>query len=422
MTTSRRRFLAGISAATAASGFVSLSPLAPRFLAESAAWGAELSGAGQSGEKILVVVQLSGGNDGLNTVIPFRDDRYRANRPSLAQNAATLVKVNADLGLHTSLKGFGKLLDAKQLAIVQGVGYPNPNRSHFESMDIWHSCFTDKPGTKVDRSTGWLGRSLDQRKAAGQHDSALALHLGQEVQPLALAGHTVQCPSIRSFDQFRLDTAGNESRRQLIESSLRPARTVDNDLLKFISATSTSALEVSRRIESAAEKYQTTVKYPQSGLAEKMKQIAQLIDAGLTTRIYYVALDGFDTHSDQAGAHAALLEQLGGALAAFVDDLSAHGHADRVATLVFSEFGRRVKENASRGTDHGAAAPAFVVGTQVQAGILGMQPDLSDLDDGDLKFHTDFRCLYAALLQSWLGWPAETSLGETFKPYDLFVA
>jgi uncharacterized protein (DUF1501 family) len=415
MTTSRRRFLAAVTAASTASGLVSLSPLAPRFLTDSAAFGAE-----QKGEKILVVVQLSGGNDGLNTVIPFRDERYKAARPSLVQDASTIVKIGGDYGLHQSLGGFSKLLEAKQLAIVQGVGYPNPNRSHFESMDIWHTCQGSASG-KNARTSGWLGRSLDARQAAGQADSALGLHLGQEVQPLALAGQRVQCPSIRSLDQFRLDTGGSESRRQLIEDALRPARTLDNDLLKFVSARSTGALEVSRRIESAGQNYKTDVKYPASGLAEKLKQIAQLIDAGLETRIYYVALDGFDTHSDQAGAHAALLDQLGGGLAAFAEDLAGHGHLDRVATLVFSEFGRRVKENASRGTDHGAAAPVFVVGNKLRPGLLGKHPDLSNLDDGDLKHHTDFRSVYAALLQNWLGWNAEIGIGEAFKPYDLFA-
>jgi uncharacterized protein (DUF1501 family) len=418
MSTSRRRFLAAVSAASATSGLLSLSPLAPRFLTESAAWGAE-----QAGEKILVVVQLSGGNDGINTVVPYRDDRYIKARPSLVQGEGAVLKIGNDLGLHPNLRGFEKLLEAKQLAIVQGVGYPNPNRSHFESMDIWHTCRHDVPGAKVkpDRSTGWLGRSLDARKEAGNADSALALHLGQEVQPLALAGRLVQCPSIRSLDQFRLDTAGNQARRQLIESAISPARTVENDLLRFVSARSTGALEVSRRMESAGENYKTDVAYPQTGLAEKMKQIAQLIDAGLGTRIYYVALDGFDTHSDQAGAHAALLDQLGGALAAFAEDLGKHGHLDRVATLVFSEFGRRVKENASRGTDHGAAAPVFVVGSKVKPGLLGKHPDLSDLDDGDLKHHTDFRSIYAALLQNWLGWPIEAALAGKFKPYELFA-
>ncbi len=412
MQTTRRRFLASLSAAASVtSGFVSLSPLAPAFLTQSAALGAE-----QQGEKILVVVQLTGGNDGLNTVIPYRDDRYRQNRPSLAQSEAAVVKVGNDLGLHPSLAPFGKLLEANQLAILQGVGYPNPNRSHFESMDVWHTA-RNTPG---DRTTGWLGRSCDARITAGSADSSLAIHLGQEVQPLALLGREAQIPSIRSLEQFKLDTAGSEARRQLIEAALQPARGSENELLKFVSARSTGALEVSRRMEAAALNYKTSVNYPITGLAGKLKQIATLIEAGLNTRVYYVALDGFDTHADQAAAHAGLLAELSGALTAFQEDLTAQGHADRVATLVFSEFGRRVKENSSRGTDHGAAAPAFVLGNKVKSGILGKHPSLSDLDDGDLKFHTDFRGIYASLLHDWLGWSAEVGLGAEFKPVELF--
>jgi len=414
MTTSRRRFLAAVSAAASltTSGLVSLSPMAPAFLTDSAAWGAQ-----QPGERILVVVQLSGGNDGLNTVIPYGDERYRKNRPSLAQDPRAVVKLEGDLGLHPSLRSFEKLLEAKQLAIVQGVGYPNPNRSHFESMDIWHTARADLS----DRATGWLGRSLDARRTAGQADSTTALHLGHEAQPLALSAREVNSTSLRSLDQFRLDTAGSDLRRQQLEAAIRSVRTADSDLLKFVATRTTSALEVSRRIEAAARDYKTPVNYPGSPLAEKMKQIAQLIDAGLETRVYYVALDGFDTHSDQGGAHAALLEQLGSALAAFAEDLAGHGHLDRVATLVFSEFGRRVKENSSRGTDHGAAAPVFVMGSKVKSGLLGRHPDLSDLDDGDLKHHTDFRSLYAALLQNWLGWPLQPAAVEAFKPYELFA-
>jgi uncharacterized protein (DUF1501 family) len=173
---------------------------------------------------------------------------------------------------------------------------------------------------------------------------------------------------------------------------------------------------VSRRIESSAKDYKTPVTYPGTDLAQKLKQVAQLIDAGLATRVYYVAIDGFDTHSDQRDAHSGLLAQLGGALAAFAEDLQAHMHADRVLTLVFSEFGRRVEENASRGTDHGAAAPLFLVGNRVKTGLIGKHPRLDDLQDGDVKFHTDFRSVYAAVLEQWLGWPAAPILGEGFAP------
>jgi uncharacterized protein (DUF1501 family) len=413
-TTSRRRFLAAVSAAASATtaGLVSLSPTAPLFLSEAAAAAQE-----KTGEKVLVVVQLSGGNDGLNTVVPFRDELYRKSRPSLAQNASAVLKIDAEMGLHPNLKGLTKLLEQQQLAILQGVGYPNPNRSHFESMDIWHTARTDLQ----DRSAGWLGRCLDADKERFQPAPFPAvLHLGPEAQPLAVTSRDVPSPSIRSLQQFRLEPSGDASRRAEIEKASALPRSSENDLLKFIATRTTSALEVSRRLEAADQSYKTSVNYPGGGLAQRLRQIAQLIDAGLSTRVYYVALDGFDTHSDQAAAHAALLDQLGGALAAFAEDLQTHGHLDRVATLVFSEFGRRVKENSSRGTDHGAAAPVFVVGSQVQSGLLGKQPNLADLDDGDVKFHIDFRSIYATLLNDWLEWPVEASLGAKFEPYPLF--
>jgi uncharacterized protein (DUF1501 family) len=409
MSLTRRRFLADVSAATATAGLVSLAANTPLFVAESAAAGAE-----QKGDSILVVVQLSGGNDGINTVIPYANELYKKARPSLVQDAATVIKLKDDLGLHTSLKGFGKLWEEGLLSIVQGVGYPNPNRSHFESMDIWHTASL-KLG---DRTTGWLGRTFDDLNPL----QSPALHLGGDVQPLALAARDVPTPSITSLDQFKLDTAGSEPRRQAIESAVSAARPAQNDLLKFVSTRSTAALKLSHHLQQSAKDYATTVKYPETQLAGKLKQVAQLIDAGLGTRVYYVTLDGFDTHSDQAQAHAGLLQQLGDALHAFSEDLRAHSQQDRVTTMVFSEFGRRVQENSSRGTDHGAAAPLFLVGTKVKAGLIGKHPELGDLDDGDLKFHTDFRSVYASLLTNWLKWPLQPGLVDAVKPMDILRA
>jgi uncharacterized protein (DUF1501 family) len=415
MLTSRRTFVSAVSAATAAvsSGMVSLARLAPRFLRESAALGAELRG-----DRVLVVVQLSGGNDGLNTVIPFTDENYRRQRSSLAIEKGQVLAVDQELGFHPSLKGFAKLLEAGQLAIVQGVGYPNPNRSHFESMDIWHVA-----QTKVDKQQGgWLGRALDANKAAlSKLSDSLAMHLGEEQQPLALASRDVPTPSIRSLERFRLEPGGDPARRTRIATANQLPRESTSDLLKFVQTSTASALAASQRIEAAAIDYKTPVKYPTSALATKLKSIAQLIDAGLSTRLYYVAIDGWDTHSNQAAAHAALLEQLGDAVAGFTEDLAHHGHGERVATLMFSEFGRRVKENGSRGTDHGAAAPVFLAGAKVKAGVLGQHPSLTDLDDGDLKHHTDFRSVYAALLEKWLGWDAKTVLGDMFASMDIFT-
>lgn len=417
---SRRKFLASISAASAATaGLVSLSPLAPRFLLRAAAYGAETDAGKPAGERILVVVQLTGGNDGLNTVIPYADETYRKLRPSLRIGAEQVLKIDGALGLHPSLSGFQTLLDDRRLAIVQGVGYPNPNRSHFESMDIWHTARTDL----ASRSTGWLGRAFDHD--AGRLSAAAdppALHLGGEVQPLALAARDATTPSIRSLDQFRLETGGSDQTREAIARGTSLPRPAENDLLAYVQTRATSALAVSRRIEASGQEYKSAAAYPGSSLAEKLRRVAQLIDAGLATRVYYVSLDGFDTHSDQQAAHAALLAQVGGALAAFAEDLAAQGQLDRVLTLVFSEFGRRVDENASRGTDHGAAAPLFLVGSKVQPGLLGRHPSLSDLADGDVRFHTDFRSVYASVLDQWLGWPAEAILGERFPRAEVLKA
>lgn len=411
---SRRKFLASISAATAGAGLVSLAPQAPGFLCESAAWGAEQP----AGDNILVVIQLSGGNDGLNTVVPYADDRYLKARPSLALSSADVLKVDRETGLHRSLAGLAKLLEKNQLAILQGVGYPNPNRSHFESLDIWHSARLEPR----ERTTGWLGRALDQRQRAGPlSPDPLALHLGSEVQPLALTARDTNTPSIRSLEQFRLETGGDPARASAIDKTVSAPRAGASDLLQFVQTRVTAALEVSRRLAAAGSDYKSAVSYPETGLGQKLKQVARLIDAGLRSRIFYVALDGFDTHSDQAPAHAGLLRELSGAVSAFTADLEEQGSLNRVATLVFSEFGRRVAENASRGTDHGAAAPAFVIGNRIQAGLLGPNPRLDDLDDGDVKFHTDFRSLYSAVLEHWLGWRAEPILGASFTPVELFA-
>lgn len=411
----RRTFVSAISAASAAvsSGLVSLSPLAPRFLLESAAQGAE-----QRGDTILVVVQLTGGNDGLNTVVPFGDDNYRAHRSSLALDKKQVLKIDEQLGFHPALRGFARLLEASQLGIVQGVGYPNPNRSHFESMDIWHTAHS-----KVDKQQGgWLGRAFDAHQAELKKQSdTVAIHLGDEPQPLALAARSTATPSIRSLERFKLETGSDPTRRSAIATTTQMPRESKSDLLKFVQTSTAAALEASQRIEAAARDYKTPVKYPATTLAGKLKSIAQLIDAGLTTRVYYVAIDGFDTHSNQAAAHQGLLEQLGDAVASFTEDLGHHGHGDRVVTMMFSEFGRRVKENASRGTDHGAAAPLFLAGTKAKPGLIGKHPSLTDLDDGDLKHHTDFRAVYATLLEKWLGWPAGPVIGEMFKPADVLA-
>lgn len=414
--TTRRDFLA----ATAGLSLVSLAPELPRFLGASAhrtaASAAEAAPA--AADRILVVVQLSGGNDGLNTVVPFRDERYRQARPTLAIAEADLLKLNDQLGLHPSLRGFAKLWESGQLAVVQGIGYPNPNRSHFESMDIWHTARL----TPAGRSTGWLGRCLDTVPDRAGHRDARAIHVGGEVQPLALTATHSAAASLRSADELRFERGPEGDRWQAVwEASGASHATGGGGLLDFVRTVSSSALATSQQLERAKAKgNESGANYPATDLGGKLKTVGQLIDSGLATRIYYAQLDGFDTHATQPAAHAGLLTQVGDALAAFQDDLVRRGHANRVMTVVFSEFGRRVAENASQGTDHGAAAPLFVVGAATRGGIVGEHPSLGDLDDGDLKYHTDFRRLYSGLLSQWLSVPSRSVLGEDFEPLTVW--
>lgn len=404
VTSNRRKFLA--STATA-STVLTFGKTAPAIL-QQAAVGAE----GDDG-RILVVVEMAGGNDGINTIIPFKDDAYLKARPKLAIPPSDVLKVTDELGFHQSLSGFAGLLDAGSLAVVQGVGYPNPNRSHFESMDIWHTC----QRKNENRSDGWLGRFLEATNA-GDSSDPMALHLGSDKQPFALMSRDVRVPSIRSLDEFRL--AGNESAKfkMAVKGLADARRTQSNDLLGFVQSSTSSAIAASERIESAGMKYKPAVEYPANGLAAKLKTTAKLINSGLGTRVYYMQINGFDTHSQQANAHAALLRQVSSSVTAFINDAVAHGHGERVMCLCFSEFGRRVAENASGGTDHGTAGPVFLAGTQAKSGLIGRKPNLADLNNGDLKHHTDFRQIYATVLSKWFSIDSRATLKGSFEPID----
>lgn len=401
MKNDRRRFLQ-------ASGLtLGVGALAPQFLVQAA------QRAKNDDDRVLVVVQLSGGNDGLNTVIPFADDVYRKRRPSLAIPEAEVIKSDDQSGFHPALRGLADLLEKQQLTVVQGVGYANPNRSHFESMDIWHTCHLKNQ----QRTSGWLGRYLDQFSSVEGGDVG-AIHFGGEQQPLALLARDVRVPSVKSLEEFKLQSGKDDFREQV--SQLAAAeRNSSSDLLGFVQTSTSAALIASEQVAAAQSNYKAAVDYPQTDLASKLRTVAQLIGAGLKTRIYYVTLDGFDTHSQQADAHASLLRQWGDAIAAFTRDITEHGHGSRVLTLSFSEFGRRVEENASKGTDHGAAAPLFLTGSSLHAGFIGRQPSLTDLDDGDLKFHTDFRQVYASVLDKWLGCDSEAVIGGRYEPLPI---
>ena len=386
-----------------------LGAAAPQFLLK-AAWGDSSRNDG----RILVVVQLSGGNDGLNTVIPYRNEIYRQSRPTLAVPAADVLKIEGELGFHPALRGFADLLEAGRLAIVQGVGYDNPNRSHFESMDIWHTCRRKEE----PRPDGWIGRYLEQSRGDSAADVP-AMHLGGEKQPFALASQTVRTPTIESVEQFRLQTRG-EATREMVSDLASVERDEEDDLLGFVQSTTTSALSVAERFAADAAKAGPPSDYPATNLGRKLGTVSRLIANGLLTRIYYVELDGFDTHAQQGAAHEGLLRQVGDAIGKFMQDMDSKGLADRVLVMAFSEFGRRLAENASEGTDHGAAAPMFVAGTKVRSGLLGEHPSLTDLDQGDVRHHTDFRQVYAAVIEGWLGGASEVALGSRYRPFELF--
>lgn len=347
-------------------------------------------------DTILVVVQLAGGNDGLNTVVPYSEPAYTKARPTLKIGSELVLKLEQGLGLAPNLRGFHSLWNEGQLAIVQGVGYAQPNRSHFESMDIWH-----KATTAATEKFGWLGRCAPEIGGAGD----AVLHIGDGEPPLAVFGATGYAPSMRSIQDFQLKTgsgADGDRRRAAVEQLAEKSNGGD-DLLSFVQSSAKQSFASAARIREVASEYKAASTYPETPLAQRLKLIAQLIDAKLPQRVYYVSHDGFDTHAAQQLSHGQLLKTLADAMEAFHADLKSHGHGERVTGFVFSEFGRRVAENGSQGTDHGTAAPVFLTGAGVKGGLHGKHPSFDDLDQGDLKFHTDFRSVYATLLQDWLG-------------------
>lgn len=361
-------------------------------------------------ERILVVVQLSGGNDGLNTVVPYRDELYAKSRPKLGIPSSDVIKLDDQLGLHPSLRSLEDRCSANRFTIVQGVGYPVPNRSHFESMDIWHSCHSKKDRTQ----SGWLGRWISEQNSNPTTDST-AIHLGSEPLPLACQERGVQVPSLSSLEQMRLKSKVIDAQSLEMKSEKTASSEGSGSLLDFVSTSTVAALQVSERLEKILAQPDASGDFPKTAIGDKLRAVSRLILSGVKTRVYYVTLDGFDTHANQPGVHATLLRQWSEALSAFLSRLEQSGQQDRVLVMTFSEFGRRVSENASQGTDHGAAAPMFLAGPRLPKIIQGPNPDLSDLDDGDLKYKIDFRSVYAAVLDSWLGTDSRKALDGDYR-------
>jgi uncharacterized protein (DUF1501 family) len=392
---SRRDFLKTAS-------LVALAPTVPAFLARAAR-----SAAPRPDDRVLVVIQLDGGNDGINTVVPFKDEGYAKYRKALHLSKDRLIGLQDGLGFHPALGGFDKLFEAGRLAVVQGVGYPNPNRSHFESMAIWHTARLDPEG---HTDSGWLGRALDAapRPADG---APASLFVGTEAPPTALRGRRVAASALARLEDFLLTV-----------DDPRPAYAgpgEGDDVSAFVRRSVLDAYATAGRMAEVARAGGGPLRHPTTALAERLSLIARLLKAGSGARIFYTLQAGYDTHGGQEGVHPGLLAELSGAVTEFLDDLAAARLADRVAVLCFSEFGRRVQENASAGTDHGTAGPVFLAGPQIKGGLVGRTPSLLDLDDGDLKMGIDFRRIYATVLEDWLGLPAEKALGAAFDKLPL---
>jgi uncharacterized protein (DUF1501 family) len=401
-----------------ASALLACEPTAPSFLTHSAEVLAAAPPAARS-RRALVVIELNGGNDGLNTVVPYKDEVYRKSRPTLAVPADRVRKLDARMGLHPSLAGFSALLEKDRLAIVQGVGYPNPNRSHFESLDIWHTARTKPRGN----TPGWLARFLDRAKGAPGDAPALHLHAGQ--MPRALAFGQRQPMALSDPSDLRRylgvpESAGAKDQRAALDTLVRQEVGAAGSLLQFISRSTAITYASSARLEALSGRKCGAPDYPEGyGLARRLRLIGQLLEAGVATRIFSTRLSGFDTHGTQLATHPRLLQELGASLQAFLRHLDKAGLGEQVLVLVFSEFGRRLAENGSGGTDHGTAGPVFLLGRSVKSGLHGSCPDLGDLEGGDPRHAIDFRRVYSTVLENWLGCPSKGILGGAFEHLPL---
>ena len=356
-------------------------------------------------DPILVIVQLSGGNDGLNMLVPHRQDPYFRLRPTLSHAPKALHALDADFGLHPQMGALAKLHKQGELAVVHGVGYPGANRSHFRSMDIWHTADL----VNESQDLGWLGRMADQMQRRDP-ERLVALHVGAGDLPLALYGQQAFAPTARNRESFQL--SGSAELAAARKNMLR--REDANPELNFLHTAARSTYRAAERMQALGSEA-SQANYPGFNLAKQLKLVSQLIDCHFGPRIFHLEMTGFDTHVRQARAQGELLNELSESLAAFQRDLNANQSGRKVLTFVFSEFGRRVAENQSAGTDHGAAAPCFLMGQDVAGGLYGTPPDLEKLEEGDIPFSTDFRAIYSTLESDWM----QLATSTQFAPLKL---
>ncbi len=387
-------------------GLLAFSHYAPSFLVAAAR---AATPAPRQDMPILVIVQLAGGNDGLNTVVPFEDDHYYQLRPGLGVPKNKVLRLDDHLGFNPACAGLHQLAQEGKLAIVQNVGYPNPNRSHFRSTDIWETASDSNEFV----STGFVGRYFDNCcRGVPANDDPLGLHLTSEV------------PGIFAADQdhatFGVPPYGNRRQRSenlgLLEKLVHQPIPGENGSASYLRHTMMDALVTERKVGDIFNGYQATAAYPQNAFASELRNVAALIAGGLSTRVYFLSLGSFDTHVNQQGRHEQLLATLGDGLAAFQQDLEAHHLADQVMVMTFSEFGRRPMENDGKGTDHGTAAPLFVMGAKVKGGLHGTAPALNVDRNQDLTYSIDFRQVYATVIDRWLGGDSAAVLGRKLTP------
>lgn len=360
-------------------------------------------------DAVLVVVQLTGGNDGLNTLVPYADRAYYELRPTVGIPEGEVLKFHERLGWHPSLAGMATLYDEKKVAVIQGVGYPRPNRSHFKSMEIWQSA---SPETALKH--GWLGRHFDRHSLSGPLNPVVALGLSTE-KPRALDAARASIPCFASLTDIQSMVGDPDAERML-----RQIQGMPDPGSRVVQQANQTALDAMAALRDQLKGYTPAQTYGRDRFGQGFQQIAQIVATSPQTRVVYFSAGGFDTHARQRDAHANLMKGLGDGLLAFQRELEAMGKANRVMTLVFSEFGRRTYENASQGTDHGAAAPMFLVGGSVKGGLYGPVPDLSKLQDGDLPFAIDFRQVYATALDDWLGGESAAVLDGQFSRLPVF--
>ena len=404
-----------------------IAPTVPAFVSRTlaaleATAGGMIAPATGRDDTILIILQLAGGNDGLNTVVPFADDAYHRARPGLAVAADKVSRLDDYCGLHPALHGIARLAGEGHATIVQGVGYPNPNRSHFRSTEIWHTA----SDASQREPYGWLGRFCDAACSGDDPGPAIAVG-GQMPQILRSAsGSAISIGAPKDFAFHNGMVPPSEEPDDDADApeggavdALFGAMPPEEDLVGFLQRTALDAVASSTRVHQIIAKAHVGPSYPATELGKRLELVARLIGGGLTSRIYYVSLGGFDTHANQKGAHENRLSVFDDAIDAFCTDLRGQGNFDRVMVMTFSEFGRRVAENASGGTDHGAAAPVFLFGGALRGGLFGRHPSLTDLQRGDLVHSTDFRSVYATLLEQWLRTPSEQILGKTFAQLPL---